>query len=928
MKKLSFLLTVLACSWSMIMATNVKVRVLIPTDSEFTTTGDIVFTWTNTGSGATTPIVLNHEEATSRWWGATVIIPDETKFEYSLYTETSSTTKDVAQVGGWSPSSYVAKDKPELNFEIAALYDDSDPKQRIFLVEEVAATAPDHDYRIADLKVEDIGNGVTITWTANNLAPNYYIGIMDDANIWDHDEYVTVTEGKYTYYYDGTDDIHLGTLLFFPCFFDGVSDFHPYVRMFQNDLNIDFKNPEDILKKSLKAVLKNDTIEVSWEHYPAAAMYDVAVEYGNSWFKEQVVLPKYTSAQDGKYTLIFDGLPANGAYNVYFYAGNANGDALADLNSGVTVSGLPSLGEVDLRVLIPSDNDMDISYGVWFEWTDVETKTSTIVKADQDADGVWFSKKITTDKSAIQFRVCNRSDASGSNSSESPVINTNQACFEMQYQEAHAWELRPTECDAADHDYRMTDVKVALSDPVGQITFTITAKNYASAYKVEAHENGVGDFLTLAVLPYESSNIFTLPLPYTKAGTYEYRLTPIDKEYNTQVAQENVGTFTLTSGNINMPTELKAAVGTDKQTVTFSWAQPDPTTVDHYTLEVTDYGETYKVENIYNKNYSMKFYATRTHCFTWAVNAYNAEGVLLAQATQGDCVDIVSDDYSPKNLKVVVDGNKATFTWSTSTDVQISKLKVIDYKTGENIVNKEVSATDGQFSTSFTLKEDKTLILGWNVTPLSPEAIAMSEFVQGEMFTLVGKAPTPRVPQTKEMIPTYGHLSWDEASSTWGATVYEYNAAQEPVMVFTLSVSGNKTTVPATVTLTNNTSYGNLFSEIPTGGEDPQFGDVTKNANLTISYDGGLRTKDDGAGGKILYVLAKVSGEMNTEFGDKLIVKASADFIEFIINGIDLPTALDQIVNGQSSNRKFLRNGQILILRGDKVYTVTGQEVK
>ncbi|MBR6117482.1 MAG: leucine-rich repeat protein [Paludibacteraceae bacterium] len=41
------------------------------------------------------------------------------------------------------------------------------------------------------------------------------------------------------------------------------------------------------------------------------------------------------------------------------------------------------------------------------------------------------------------------------------------------------------------------------------------------------------------------------------------------------------------------------------------------------------------------------------------------------------------------------------------------------------------------------------------------------------------------------------------------------------------------------------------------------------------------------------------------------------------------PQGFDQITNGQSSTTtKILRNGQILILRGEKTYTLTGQEVK
>ena len=42
----------------------------------------------------------------------------------------------------------------------------------------------------------------------------------------------------------------------------------------------------------------------------------------------------------------------------------------------------------------------------------------------------------------------------------------------------------------------------------------------------------------------------------------------------------------------------------------------------------------------------------------------------------------------------------------------------------------------------------------------------------------------------------------------------------------------------------------------------------------------------------------------------------------------DSPTAIDEIVNGQSSNRKLIRDGQLLILRDGRTYTLTGQELR
>lgn len=921
-KVLTLLFAFMACSWSLLPAANVKVRTLIPTDSEFSTTGTIVFSWKNISGGAWTDVVLTRE-GTSRWWGATVVIPDETNFTYSIKTETSATTKDVTQIGGWSPTSYIAKDKPELNLEVQALYEEM-PNERTFMAGEVSATSEDHDYRISNLQVQDIGNGVTITWDANNLAPYYFISLMDNANTWGFDKFVTVTEGKFTYYYDGTDDIHLGTLIFFPCSYDGTN-YLPYVKMYQEALDINFANPENIIKKSLKAVQKDNTIEVSWDHYPAVTQYHVAVVY-DSWGKEQVILPKFVPAKDGKYTLTIDELPANGDYDIYFFAQNANGDPLADITTGVTVTGLPALGEVDLRALIPSDNDMDISLGVWFEWKDAETKTATIVKADMDADGVWFSKKITTDKSAIQFRVCNTSDASGSNSQLSPIINTAQACFELQYQQSHAWELYEAQCDALNHDYRITNIQAAVSNPVSVITFTITSKDYAPAYKFEACPSGTGNYQSLAILPYKESNTFTCPIPFTAAGDYEFRITPLNNVSLEQVAEEKIMTVTLVSGNMNMPTNLAAAVGTDKQTVTFTWTQPSPSQVDHYTLEINDLGAAFEFENIFDTNYSVKFYGTRTHRISWVVNAYSADGVLLAKASHGDELAIVSEDYKPNNLNADVNGNKATMTWETLPDVQTCVLYMFDMYTGEEWT-RYVQGADGKFSVTYLLEEDKSLLLQWSVMAVSPEGVPMSNTVDGQMFTLTGKTPEPRVPQTKEMTPTIGYLHWDENHSTWSATVYEYDATENPLFVFSLSVPGTKTTIPQQITLTNNTNDDNLFSNIPSGGEDPEFGDVIKNANLTVAYNGGLKTKDDGAGGITIYVLAKVSGEMNSDFGDKLIVNQSANFVEFYVTGIEPPTNIDS-VKAQSTNVKFIQNGQLLIQHGNKLFNAQGARVE
>ncbi|MBP5641489.1 MAG: hypothetical protein J6W92_00280, partial [Paludibacteraceae bacterium] len=83
MKKLFLLLAITAC-WCGLNAANVNVRLLIPTDSKFSTDGTVIFSWSQasgssnkaprTKSAATDIALLR--EGSSRWWSATVIIPD------------------------------------------------------------------------------------------------------------------------------------------------------------------------------------------------------------------------------------------------------------------------------------------------------------------------------------------------------------------------------------------------------------------------------------------------------------------------------------------------------------------------------------------------------------------------------------------------------------------------------------------------------------------------------------------------------------------------------------------------------------------------------------------------------------------------------------------------------------------------------------
>ena len=73
--------------------------------------------------------------------------------------------------------------------------------------------------------------------------------------------------------------------------------------------------------------------------------------------------------------------------------------------------------------------------------------------------------------------------------------------------------------------------------------------------------------------------------------------------------------------------------------------------------------------------------------------------------------------------------------------------------------------------------------------------------------------------------------------------------------------------------------------------------------------------------------------DSNTQYGYSVTAKDANDQTvatysgEFTTTG-EIATGIDNIQGNEVQSKKFVRNGQIFILRGDKIYTLQGQEVK
>ena len=127
------------------------------------------------------------------------------------------------------------------------------------------------------------------------------------------------------------------------------------------------------------------------------------------------------------------------------------------------------------------------------------------------------------------------------------------------------------------------------------------------------------------------------------------------------------------------------------------------------------------------------------------------------------------------------------------------------------------------------------------------------------------------------------------------------------------------------MTLTNSTEDSYVFADA-VNPED--FSGSIKDANITITLDG-QGYEYDNVGG-VYYAHAKIKGELSDADGNKLIIKEPTNFIKLDIPyHIGIATGMDQISNDKSQmTNKIIKDNQLLILRGDRIYTITGQEIK
>ena len=613
------------------------------------------------------------------------------------------------------------------------------------------------------------------------------------------------------------------------------------------NVNTPFTMPANPLSPSGLTGVENPdkSITFSWDAKDGIFNYEIYLYYNGSYVDNKVIYPQVTPAEDGKHNVTFTVLPGNGEYSALLRAWDTYHDYVGNAEYAFNVTDLNPLGDVKIRVLIPSDNNMDISAGVWF-WYWEPDKAGQWVKATA-AGGNWYEATVNIPGPSAMVLVQNKGawEAPYEQTGDSYYITSNNVCFEMLWKDNYAsqWQLVSDDCTAVDHDFRITNVDVVNDNP-GRTVFTITAKDYATYYTVYYRLHGTTDtYSYLGDWTYNNVNTVNVTWNTTADVTYDYRIIPFYNGY--QVAAPYEGYVNITA-NTNLPANLKALVGSDKQTVTFTWDAPASSDVAYYVIRTWDtmYGTIrYSSEHLTELTDMVKLYMTGE--YNWNVSAYNAADEFLGSA-DGNLFYITGKDYQPYNLSHVVNDDVVTFYWETIPEVRKCHYIIFNY-IGYLVYEGDAVSTDGHFSDSFTFEESG--LYAWSVVATMEDApFFISEYNYGEQFAVsISDDPTPKPTYNLTISAAVGGSVNDVVNGSYkeGAKV-TIIATPDAGWTFNEWSDGDKNAT-RTITITENTTLEARFLSA-----------IEYKVTISAGAGGKVNTSVNGnyKGGSVIHIIA------------------------------------------------------------------------
>jgi len=590
---------------------------------------------------------------------------------------------------------------------------------------------------------------------------------------------------------------------------------------------------------------------------------------------------------------------------------------------------LVNLGAVTVRVLIPSDNNMDISNGVWIGWrhAGMDMDHYEYAQATEKSDR-WFEASFTVPAISYQFFVLNES-TSGANTQATTLATSYEAqsCYEMLFSmNGSFWKLPDADCNAPDHDYRIKNVKTESAG--GEVTFTVEAKDYAKYYYVYARKKGTDDeFENVGYCESDGKSAVIEATFFINEDTeYDYKIYVTNTDRYNCVTEVYEGVVTVTK-NPSAPADLKATVAPDGQTVIFSWTQDSQSKAAYYYILVVDEAigsVRAEIPYIEGTTASTKLYISSD--YYWYIYALDKDYNVLGLVQSSEYFKITAGkDLRPTNLKAVVNDQTVTLSWETEPEITQCKYYLYCTTEGRDF-HALATSTNGKYSVTFTPPVGIYGNYEWSVAAATEDSYyTISQWVDGTDFTI--EAPATPVTETYSIeLYSVGGGSVNDIDGDYPkGTQLDIIAKPYDDYTFKEWSDGSKEAI-RTITLTQDTVLTAYFVS------------AYINYTLTVTADEG-GTVNDVSGTYPAATLIELVATPNSGYKFKEWSDGSTDAERtiWLYSDTDLVaifekdggvTQLDEIRSQESGIRKVLINGQIYILRDDKIYTVQGQLVK
>ncbi|MBO7458788.1 MAG: fibronectin type III domain-containing protein [Paludibacteraceae bacterium] len=712
----------------------VNVAVFIPSDAcGFDPSKGVTFRWYN---GTRTDTVAATQEG--RWFKAELNV-DTISFHLEVANDTKANYATATKA-----SAYSLTDK-DARFYVAKSYG-------YWYLYRAEGELTDHDWRVQDVDVtpDDAKGTFDVAVNTVNRAASYGLYVYDYS-------YSTSTSYRAFYFTPETGDgaftqtiesyftnwaVHVDSVVLYA--YDEADNLICSGLGKKTDFTIPLR---PMAPRNLKATQVGNSIKLEWDAAEGVSRYYVYADlnYSTTIAEWDIDVSKQAPV-GGKYTVTLDKLYGNGTYTFYVQT-YVDGSYIAEPFTSIVISGAPALGDVTLRVLIPSDNNFPTTDLPHFFVIPLSGSDTTDVVATKNSR--WYEATFNWPGGSYYFFMANKAKANLASAVitySTDLSNANSACFEMKYNDSPSydpWQLLEAECTAADHDYRVTKVTITNTQP-SSATITVEAPDIAPRYYVQWRTHGTTDSYNGFIEWTDGSASYTFVIPFDKDTVIDVTVYPYDENWN-MIADpyEDKTTGFQLNANTTIPKDLVATIAEDGQTVDFSWTCGG--TVAAYAIEVYNY---YYDEIVYQNLHitgttaSAKF--TIPDRYSWLVAALDANNQVIGYTWCSSYFRINTPDLRPTNLNANVATKTVTLTADVPETVTKCKYLITDYYSGDTIVLAVVPVTDGKFIAQYTQTKNKGDDFRWRIVSMAEDGVTeISYWANGSYFYIDGKQPDP-----------------------------------------------------------------------------------------------------------------------------------------------------------------------------------------